>query len=75
MLILGICGAWNGQNENDLSNTWIHDNNSYVTQEPVLVSGTIRENPMYGRIGCTESEMMEAADSFIRSFPEGLRHV
>jgi len=30
---------------------------------------------MYGRIGCTESEMMEAADSFIRSFPEGLRHV
>ena len=38
--------TWNGQNENDLSNTWIHDNISYVTQEPVLFSGTIRENLM-----------------------------
>ena len=75
LFILGICGAWNGQNENDLSNTWIHDNISYVTQEPVLVSGTIRENLMYGCIDCTKSEMMEAANSFIRSFPEGLRHV
>ncbi|KAK8817605.1 hypothetical protein WA538_004324 [Blastocystis sp. DL] len=68
--------TWNGRNVNDLSTTWIRDNISYVAQEPVLFSGTIRENLMYGRIGCTESEMMEAAklveaDSFIRSFPKG----
>lgn len=37
----------------------------------VLFSGTIRENLMYGRNGCTKSEMVETADSFIRSFPKG----
>ena len=26
---------------------------------------------MYGRNGCTKSEMVETADSFIRSFPKG----
>ena len=67
---------WNKQDVTTLSIPWIHDQISYVAQEPVLFSGTIRENIQYGHIGCTEEEMIEAAklveaDSFIRSFPKG----
>ena len=60
----------------DLSTHWIREQISYVAQEPVLFSGTIRENLLYGREGATEAEMVAAAkrveaDSFIRQFPKG----
>ena len=60
----------------DLSTHWIREQISYVAQEPVLFSGTIRENLLYGREGASEAEMVEAAkrveaDSFIRQFPKG----
>ena len=59
-----------------LSMAWIRDQISYVAQELVLFSGTIRENLLYGCEGCTEEEIVEAmklveADAFIRSFPKG----
>ena len=68
--------SWDGVDVTTLSTAWIRDQISYVAQEPVLFSGTIRENLLYGREGCTEEEMVEAAklveaDSFIRSFPKG----
>ena len=55
---------------------WIRDQISYVAQEPVLFSGTIRENLLYGRVDASEEEMVEAAklvkaDGFIRQFPNG----
>ena len=55
---------------------WIRDQISYVAQELVLFSGTIRENLPYGCEGCTEKEIVEAtklveANAFIRSFPKG----
>lgn len=45
-----------------------------VPQEPVLFSGTIRDNIAYGRREATDEEVMAAAraanaDSFIQSFP------
>ena len=60
----------------DLSTHWIRKQISYVAQEPVLFSGTIRENLLYGREGATEAEMVGVAkrveaDSFIRQFPKG----
>ena len=60
----------------DLSTHWIREQISYVAQEPVLFSGTIRENMLYGREGASEAEMVAAAklveaDSFIRQFPKG----
>ncbi len=47
-----------------------------VAQDPVLMSGTIRDNIAYGRLDATFDEVVAAAkdahaDAFIREFPEG----
>ncbi|MBL9107336.1 MAG: ATP-binding cassette domain-containing protein [Myxococcales bacterium] len=47
-----------------------------VSQDPVLFSGTIRENIRYGRLDASDAEIEAAArdanaDEFIRGFPEG----
>ena len=47
-----------------------------VAQEPVLFSGTIRDNIAYGRDGATDAEIEQAArdafaHDFISSFPDG----
>jgi ABC-type multidrug transport system fused ATPase/permease subunit len=47
-----------------------------VPQEPVLFSGTIRENILYGRLNASEAEMQEAAraanaEEFILEQPKG----
>ncbi|MCB9706916.1 MAG: ATP-binding cassette domain-containing protein [Myxococcales bacterium] len=47
-----------------------------VSQDPVLFSGSIRENIRYGRLEATDAEIEDAAraanaDGFIREFPEG----
>jgi ABC-type multidrug transport system fused ATPase/permease subunit len=49
---------------------------SLVLQEPLLFSGTIRENIAYGRLGASEEEIEAAtraanADDFIRNLPDG----
>ena len=68
--------TWNGVDTTSINVRWLRDSISYVAQEPVLFSGTIRENLMFGRVGCTEAEMIQAAklveaDDFIRKFPKG----
>lgn len=35
----------------------------YVSQEPVLILGTIRENLMYGNMNAGEAELREALES------------
>lgn len=47
-----------------------------VSQDPVLFSGTIRENIRYGRLDATDAEIEQAAkaanaDNFVREFPDG----
>ncbi len=47
-----------------------------VPQEPVLFSGTIRENIRYGRLTATDREVEEAAraanvEEFVRALPQG----
>ena len=47
-----------------------------VSQDPVLFSGSIRENIRYGRLDASDAEIEAAAraanaDGFIREFPEG----
>jgi ABC transporter fused permease/ATP-binding protein len=47
-----------------------------VSQDPVLLSGSIRENIRYGRLSATDAEIEHAAkmanaDAFVRAFPDG----
>lgn len=45
------CGGavyFNGTNVKDLEPRWYHEQISLVQQEPVLFSGTIQENILYG---------------------------
>ena len=51
-----------------------------VSQDPVLFSGTIRENIRYGRLDASDAAIEQAAraanaDGFIREFPEGYETV
>ena len=61
----------------DLNLNHYRDQIGFVQQEPLLFSGTIRENVVFGKADATEEEIQEAlrlshADSFIRHLPEGL---
>ncbi len=54
----------------------LRDQIGLVPQEATLFGGTIRENILYGRLGATEEEMIEAsraanAHDFIVAFPQG----
>lgn len=47
-----------------------------VSQDPILFSGTVRDNIRYGRLDATDEEIEQAAqmanaDTFIREFPDG----
>jgi ABC-type multidrug transport system fused ATPase/permease subunit len=54
----------------------LRDSIGYVSQEPVLIIGTIRENLRYGKHNATEKEMMEvlamANATFVKELPDGL---
>jgi subfamily B ATP-binding cassette protein MsbA len=54
----------------------LRDQIGLVPQEPTLFGGTIRENILYGRLGATDDEMIEAsraanAHDFIVALPQG----
>jgi ABC-type multidrug transport system fused ATPase/permease subunit len=51
-----------------------------VAQEPVLFSGTIRENVRYGRLDASDDEVIDAlqkanAWEFVNEFPDGLDNI
>lgn len=65
-----------GQDLRDLPLDWLRGQIAVVSQEPVLFSGTIRENIRYGREGASDAEIESAARSafaakFIEELPEG----
>jgi ATP-binding cassette subfamily B (MDR/TAP) protein 1 len=65
-----------GRNIKDLNVHWLRSQIGYVGQEPVLFSGTIRENILKGKPDATQEEIEKAArdanaHDFIVSFPEG----
>lgn len=69
-----------GMDLKDLNPMWLRNNIGAVNQEPVLFSGTIRENILYG---VKEGEQSEAeanfdqvvqksfVDDFVRNLPDG----
>ncbi|GJZ43989.1 putative ABC transporter B family member 8 [Tanacetum coccineum] len=55
---------------------WYRKHMALVSQEPVLYSGTIRDNIIFGKLDATENELIEAAKAanahtFISSLKEG----
>lgn len=56
-----------------LSLAGVRDAIGYVSQEPVLIIGTIRENLRYGKHHATESDMWEALDSANAGFIRDLQ--
>ena len=49
----------NGINIKDINLSWLRNNIGIVSQEPVLTSGTIRENILYGVDNYTEKKFIE----------------
>ncbi len=65
-----------GHDVRDLRLKSLREHIGLVMQDPILFSGTIRENILYGRRGAAEAEMLEAArmahvDEFIGDLPDG----
>lgn len=68
---------WNGQPLAELSRRSVREQVAWVPQEPVLLSGTIRDNLKVGRVDATEAQLWKAlerahAASFVRDFAMGL---
>ncbi len=68
---------WDGTPLDTLSRGSVRAQLGWVPQEPVLFSGTVRENLLLGRPDATELELQEAlrrayADAFVRALPKGL---
>jgi ATP-binding cassette subfamily B protein len=65
-----------GVDVRDLDQAALREHIGVALQEPVLFSGTIRDNIRYGRPDATEEEVVAAAkaaqaDAFISTFPDG----
>lgn len=65
-----------GQDLRDVTSASVRDQIAIVPQETLLFGGTIRENILYGKLGATEEEMIEAAKAanahdFISELPNG----
>ena len=65
-----------GQNIVSYDPHWLRRQIGFVSQEPTLFHGTIRENILYGRLGASDEEVIEAAKSAlihdtIMSMPQG----
>jgi ABC transporter fused permease/ATP-binding protein len=70
------CIRFDGHDIRELSLASLRGAMAEVSQDPVLFSGSIRENIRYGRLDASDAEIVAAAkaanaDNFVREFPEG----
>ena len=68
---------WNGQPLSSLSRRSVRAQLAWVPQEPVLLSGSVRDNLRVGRADATEAQLWSAlerahAAGFVRAFAGGL---
>ena len=68
---------WNGRPLNELSRRSVRDQMAWVPQEPVLLSGSVRDNLRVGREDASEQAMWQAlsrahAADFVKAWPRGL---
>ncbi|MGO8970446.1 MAG: ABC transporter ATP-binding protein [Myxococcaceae bacterium] len=67
---------WDGEELDAFTAASLRARTALVTQEPLLFSGSIRENLLLGRPGASEAELRRAtslaqADAFLGALPEG----
>ena len=65
-----------GQDISKITKQSLRGSSAYVSQQPYLFEGTIRDTIRYGRLGATDAEIeraaqQAAADDFIRQQPQG----
>jgi len=65
-----------GQDVRSVTQYSLRRNIGMVMQDAILFNATVRENIMYGRVGATEAEMLDAArmahvDEFVSDLPQG----
>jgi ATP-binding cassette, subfamily B, bacterial MsbA len=68
---------WDGEDTRALRSSALRKHMAWVSQEPVLFSGTVRDAVLLGRPDASDSEVWEAlrlahADGFVKSFPRRL---
>lgn len=66
-----------GKDVRQRSQLWLHSHLGYVLQNPLLFSGTVRENLKYGNAFATDAQIWHAleknaADTIVRRFDQGL---
>ncbi len=66
-----------GRDISQLNKATLRDRLAYVTQEPFMFNGTVRENLMLAKRGAAEAELWKAltsanGDDFVRGLPDGL---
>ncbi len=82
-LLLGFASAsggalrWNGVETSQLSRRSLREHLAWVPQEPVLLSGTVRENLWMAKEGAADGELWKAlerahAKTFVEALPNGL---
>ena len=69
---------FNGVNIQDLDIKFVRERISYVNQEPLLYSTTIKKNIKLGRLDCTDEEIVDAAKcaeafDFIEDMPKKMK--
>lgn len=69
--------SWDSKNFSLLSRRGVREQLAWVPQEPVLLSGSIRENLKIGRVDATDAQLWTAlerahAADFVKSFANGL---
>jgi len=68
---------WDGADLSSFRPSSLRAQMAWVPQEPVLFSGTVRHNLLFGRPEASDAELWAAlaqahAEDFVRSFPQGL---
>ncbi|HYV45460.1 MAG TPA: ABC transporter ATP-binding protein [Myxococcaceae bacterium] len=69
--------VWAGRDAAGLSRRSLRERMAWVPQEPILFTGTVRQNLAFGRGEASEAELWDAlrrahADGFVRALPRGL---
>lgn len=67
---------FDGQNIKEIDLKCLRENIGYVSQEPIMIMGTIRDNLLYGNVDATEQDCIEAlkqaSAGFVKDQEDGL---